>query len=102
MQKKMRLLSVKKNFLLISKIYLKNVNILSKIDENDDNLFIKVRSSGRLIKAKAKINNEQAEVVLKENESGVAPGQACVFYSKNKFGDKVLGGGWIASTKSNY
>jgi len=26
---------------------------------------------------------------------GISPGQACVFYSKNSIGDKVLGGGWI-------
>ena len=25
----------------------------------------------------------------------IAPGQACVFYSKNNNGYKVLGGGWI-------
>ena len=32
-----------------------------------------------------------------EEEHGIAPGQACVFYSKNiKIpGYKVLGGGWI-------
>ena len=30
-------------------------------------------------------------------EHGIAPGQACVFYSKNNFGYKVLGGGWITS-----
>ena len=36
-----------------------------------------------------------AEVNLEEIETGISPGQACVFYSKNKIGDKVLGGGWI-------
>ena len=39
-------------------------------------------------------------VCLKEFETGVSPGQACVFYSKNKVGDKVLGGGWITSTSN--
>ena len=33
---------------------------------------------------------------------GVSPGQACVFYSKNKFGDKVLGGGFIDKTVNKY
>jgi len=28
-------------------------------------------------------------------EDGISPGQACVFYSKDQFGHKVLGGGWI-------
>ena len=72
---------------------LKNIN---------DNLFIKVRSTGRLIKAKVNLDKIAAEVNLEENETGISPGQACVFYSKNKLGDKVLGGGWIAKTVNNY
>ena len=67
-----------------------------------DNIFIKVRSTGRLIKAKIILNKEYAEVDLLESETGVSPGQACVFYSKNKIGDKVLGGGWITRTFNNY
>ena len=35
------------------------------------------------------------ELNLLEDEYGISPGQACVFYSKDEFGDKVLGGGWI-------
>ena len=39
--------------LSIKKIYLKDLNLLSDIGKNhNDNLFIKVRSTGRLIKAK--------------------------------------------------
>ena len=91
----------KKDFLLIRKINLRSVNILDKI-ENNNNLFVKVRSTGRLIKSKIKkLDNERAEVFLLEKEIGVSPGQACVFYSKNKIGDKVLGGGWIVSTEGN-
>ena len=44
------------------------------------------------------MNKTEAEVDLYEDEIGISPGQACVFYSKNKFGDKVLGGGWITRT----
>ena len=36
-----------------------------------------------------------AEVNLKNSEDGISPGQACVFYNKDKNGYKVLGGGWI-------
>jgi len=91
----------RKEFLLIKKINLRNVNILDKI-ENNDNLFVKVRSTGRLIRSKIKkLDNEKAEVILLEKETGVSPGQACVFYSKNEIGDKVLGGGWISSTECN-
>ncbi len=38
-----------------------------------------------------------ALVNLEEFEDGISPGQACVFYNKDKFGLKVLGGGWIKS-----
>ena len=75
---------------------------MSDIEEYNDNLFIKVRSTGRLIKATVRLNQTEAEVNLEENEIGISPGQACVFYSKNKLGDKVLGGGWISTTFNNY
>ena len=39
---------------------------------------------------------------LSEDEIGISPGQACVFYSTNKFGDKVLGVGWITDTFRKY
>jgi len=39
-------------------------------------------------------------VELAEPEEGVAPGQACVFYSPDSAHDRVLGGGWIASAES--
>ncbi len=88
--------------LAIKKIYLKNLNLLSDVEEHNDNLFIKVRSTGRLVKAKVNLNDTGAEVNLDELETGISPGQACVFYSKNQFGDKVLGGGWIVKTENNY
>ena len=88
--------------LAIKKIYLKNLNLLSDVEEYNDNLLIKVRSTGRLVKAKVNLNDTGAEVNLDELETGISPGQACVFYSKNQFGDKVLGGGWIVKTENNY
>jgi len=84
--------------LIVKKIYLKDINLLSNIDEYKNILFIKVRSTGRLIKAKVGIKGNKAEVDLLEDEVGISPGQACVFYQKNKSGDKVLGGGWIDRT----
>jgi tRNA-specific 2-thiouridylase len=92
----------KKEALAIKTIYLKDLNILGNIKNDMDNIFIKVRSTGKLIKAKIKIKNNKAEVNLNENEIGISPGQACVFYSKKEFGDKVLGGGWITSTVAKY
>ena len=91
-----------KDLLAIKKIYLRDLNLLSNVEEYNDNLFIKVRSTGRLIKAKVKVTDSKAEVYLNEIESGISPGQACVFYSTNSSGDKVLGGGWINKAESNY
>ena len=88
--------------LTIKKIYLKNINLLGDNEKINNNLFVKVRSTGRLIKAKINLKKQETEIDLLENETGISPGQACVFYSKNKFGDKVLGGGWITNTVNKY
>ena len=88
--------------LSVKKIYLKDINFLSDIENHSDGLFIKVRSTGKLIKAKVNLDKTKTEVNLEENEIGISPGQACVFYSKNRFGDKVLGGGWITRTVNKY
>ena len=91
-----------KDSLYIKKIYLKDLNLLDDIEKYKKNIFIKVRSTGRLIEAEINLNKTEAEINLKENEIGISPGQACVFYSKDKFGDKVLGGGWITKTVNKY
>ena len=91
-----------KEFLVIKKIFIKDLNLLSNIESCVNDVFVKVRSTGRLIKAKISINGSNAEVDLLEDEAGISPGQACVFYQKNKSGDKVLGGGWIDRTINKY
>ena len=91
-----------KEDLIVKKIFLKNLNILSEIKPHKDNVLVKIRSTGKLIKAEIKINEDEAEVLLKESETGVSPGQACVFYIKNNFGYKVLGGGWITRADNNF
>tara|TARA_Y100000590_G_scaffold430577_1_gene544336 strand:+ start:3780 stop:4931 length:1152 start_codon:yes stop_codon:yes gene_type:complete len=92
-----------KQSLFIKKIYLKDINLLGDIKSFNNTLFIKVRSTGKLIKAKINIKkNNNAEVVLQEDEIGISPGQACVFYSTNDIGDKVLGGGWITGAVNKY
>ena len=87
-----------KEHLVKTKINLKDLNIIT--DDKKDfekELFVKVRSTGRLIKAKIQIKDTSANIDLLEEEYGIAPGQACVFYSKNSQGYKVLGGGWIVN-----
>ena len=80
-----------------SKITLKDVNLMESINNFDKNIFVKVRSTGKLLEAKVNIKNfNKAEVNLQLPEDGISPGQACVFYEKDNLGYKVLGGGWIA------
>ncbi len=77
-------------------IFLKDLNLLSEKEEFVNNIFVKVRSTGKLLEAKVNIkDNNTAVVNLVEFEDGISPGQACVFYNKDQFGHKVLGGGWI-------
>ena len=85
----------KKN-LIKKKINLKDINIITNDNKDfEKELFVKVRSTGKLLKAKVDIKKNFATVDLLEDEYGISPGQACVFYSKNNEGEKVLGGGWI-------
>ena len=77
-------------------INLHELNLLVNKDELKNNILVKVRSTGRLLKGKVNFNKDStASVDLDEFEDGISPGQACVFYDKDKFGYKVLGGGWI-------
>ena len=87
-----------KNFLKINKIILRELNILGNSKDFKNELLIKVRSTGKLLKANVKIDTNSAEVNIINGESGISPGQACVFYLKDDTGDKVLGGGWIDKT----
>ena len=84
-----------KECLEIKEIKLRDLNILGSKKEFDEIINIKVRSTGRLLKAKINFLETFAEVKILEKETGISPGQACVFYSKDEVGDKVLGGGWI-------
>lgn len=53
---------------------------------------VKVRSMAKPVQARL----EGEQLIFHNPEYGVAPGQAAVFYHK----DRVLGGGWIASTEA--
>ena len=87
-----------KELLKINKIILRELNILGSVNELKNEIKIKVRSTGKLLRAKVKLNSNKAEVNILDGESGISPGQACVFYLNDKTGDKVLGGGWIDKT----
>ena len=87
-----------KECLEVKEIKLRELNILGSKKEFDKIINIKVRSTGRLLKAKINLLDNFANVKILDKETGISPGQACVFYSKDELGDKVLGGGWIHKT----
>jgi len=87
-----------KESLIIQNLQLRDLNILGLEKEFEKHVSIKVRSTGKLLKAKINFTDKSANVQILEGEAGIAPGQACVFYSKDDYGDKLLGGGWIYKT----
>ena len=87
-----------KNELLKKEILLKDLNILCNANIFKNEIFVKVRSTGKLIKSKLTINNDLAKLTLLDNEYGISPGQACVFYLPDTNGYRLLGGGWIVKS----
>jgi len=87
-----------KESLIIKNLQLRDLNLLGSEKEFDQIISVKVRSTGKLLKAKIKIKETSANIEIADGEAGISPGQACVFYSKDDHGDKLLGGGWIHKT----
>ena len=87
----------KKN-LIIKKIELRTLNVLGDEHDFKNEIDIKIRSTGRLLKGKVIFSGKKALVEIIDEETGISPGQACVFYKKDSNGDKLLGGGWIDKT----
>ena len=90
-----------KEYLEIKEIQLRKLNLLALKKDFDKTIHIKVRSTGRLLKANVSFVKDYAKVEILDKETGISPGQACVFYSKDTIGDKVLGGGWIDKSFNN-
>jgi len=84
-----------KKDLLKKEIILKDLNLLANKEIFNKEIFVKVRSTGKLLKSKLNIEKDRNILNLLEDEYGISPGQACVFYSQDSHGYKVLGGGWI-------
>ncbi len=62
--------------------------------------FVKVRSTQAPRPARFAGGNDSVCVELADGEYGVAAGQACVFYDGGEGAARVLGGGFIASSRS--
>ena len=87
-----------KESLIVQNLQLRDLNVLGSEKEFDQPILIKVRSTGTLLKAKVNFKDKSANIEIIDGEAGISPGQACVFYSKDDYGDKLLGGGWIYKT----
>lgn len=81
------------------KIYLREVNWIGDLPLEDGaeiDLFAKVRSTRPPAPAILRREGNAVSVELVSGETGVAPGQACVFFDSDTDKARVLGGGWIA------
>jgi len=80
--------------LLTEQIVVNEINWLGD-DTGDDSgvaVKIKIRSASNPVSARLIFQSASTAIVIPDEPvSGVAPGQACVFYD----GSRVLGGGWI-------
>lgn len=90
--------------LMTCEIELRDVNwlgdgVLEELAEGGLGIFAKVRSTRPPRAARLYYRNGRAIVELVTGESGVAPGQACVFYDDESLTARVLGGGWIAQAE---
>jgi len=88
--------------LRVRTIVLKDVNWLGDErgydgDSAPERVRVRVRSSQEPQAALLSRDGRSASVELDDGEFGVAPGQACVFYSCDAEA-RVLGGGWIVAT----
>jgi tRNA-uridine 2-sulfurtransferase len=91
--------------LRVRTIMLKDVNWLGDEPASGggsvrERLHVRVRSSQNPLPALLSLEERRAVVVLDDGEFGVAPGQACVFYSSEP-NARVLGGGWIVATSAD-
>ena len=72
----------KRENLEIKEINLRELNILAARKEFDKKINIKVRSTGRLLKAKVNLVNGNAKVEILDKETGISPGQVCVLFKR--------------------
>jgi tRNA-specific 2-thiouridylase len=88
--------------LAVKRIALSEVNWIGEGDLTDADgqaIGVKVRSTRPPSPAVLDVSDQGVFVLLDQGEEGVAPGQACVFYSMPDH-DRVLGGGWITKTEA--
>jgi tRNA-specific 2-thiouridylase len=92
-----------KEWLRTRHIQLRDVNWLGDepledLARHGKDILARIRSTGPLQSARLLAGRSGVTVELADGEDGVSPGQACVFYTADKRGERLLGGGWIKST----
>ncbi len=85
------------------RIYLTDINWIGDgdFDHSLDGtpIRVKVRSTREPRPASLRWHDDQIVVELAEPETGISPGQACVFYADRDDAQRTLGGGWITQTE---
>lgn len=86
--------------LLVTSLTLTEPNWLDDDPPADRPVRVKVRSTRPPVHGRVSVLDGAWQVRLEVPEEGVAPGQACVLYEAEAPGTRVLGGGFIARTRS--
>ncbi len=74
-----------------TKIIVEDLNWISSLHADTNRAEVKIRSQHKKANATLNIIGDKVEIVFDHAQESPTPGQAAVFYNK----DKVLGGGWI-------
>ena len=87
--------------LMTGRLTISNVNwlgagTLDDVGAEGIEVHAKVRSTRPPRPAHLSVADGRVIVEVADDEAGVAPGQACIFYDDADVGARVLGGGWIA------
>ncbi len=90
--------------LAVASLTLRDVNwlgdgLLENAAANGLEVHAKMRSARPPVLARLRLVAGKVTVELPGGETGIAPGQACVFYETGEPGARVLGGGFIADTR---
>ena len=95
-----RVVAGPKEALLVGEFPVGGINWLGTGDapKGDIEVSVKIRSTGEPVQARLTDNGDGCvTVVLRKPQGSAAPGQACVFYDR----DRMLGGGWILRDSGN-
>ncbi len=79
-------------------IYIQDTNWMQNVTNLQDagiKVQVKLRSTQEKSSAKLYCNDNETYIILDEAQFGIASGQACVCYQ----GTRIIGGGWIHSSK---